>query len=91
MELTTKLIEYKINSEDIWCSDKFINVTLVNTNNLTTDEVHRRPLINEDGKIIGVLLEADEEHLYGYVYSLNSLYNRKNTDISLAIPRECVK
>ena len=91
MELTTQLIEYKISSEDIWCSDNFINVTLVNTNNLTTDEVHRRPLINEDGKIIGVLLEADEEHLYGYVYSLNSLYNRKNIDVSLAIPRECVK
>lgn len=93
MALKTKLLEYKIKNEDICCAEQFINITIENKGGFTTEEVHNRPIVANigTGKVIGILLEADEDNLYGYVYSLSSIYDSKNIDISLAIPRECVK
>ena len=69
MALKTKLIEYKIKDEDLWCSEQFINITIANKGGFTTEEVHNRPIVADDGtgKVIGMLLEADEDNLYGYV------------------------
>ena len=91
MALKTKLIEYRLKDDDLWCSEQFINITLNNKGNFTTEEVHNRPLVTKGGKVVGMLLEADEEHLYGYLYSLSEIYDRKDIELSLVIPRECVE
>ena len=93
MALKTKLIEYKIKNEDICCAEQFINITIENKGGFTTEEVHNRPIVadNGTGKVIGMLLEADEDNLYGYVYSLSSIYDRKDIDVSLVVSRECVE
>lgn len=93
MALKTQMKEYKIDNKDLWYSEKFINITIKNTDKLTTEEIHNRPIVTDNGfgKVVGILLEADEEYLYGYIYNFNEVFERKDIQLSLAIPRECVE
>ena len=91
MALKNTFIEYNINKEDMWCSEKFINITIKNKQNVTTDDIKNRPIINENGRVIGMLLEADDEHIYGYVYSLSEIYKRKDKDFSFVVSKGCIE
>ena len=55
--------------------------------NLTTEQIENVPIYNEERKVIGKLTDADEDNIYGIVYSVRNLYpdNRENKTISFEI------
>lgn len=66
--------------DDIWCTEGFVNVAMNNTDHLTTEQVENKPIKDENGVIIGRLTDADEDLIYGIVFSISSIY--KDTTIA---------
>ncbi len=60
--------------DDIWCTKSFVNVAMNNINHLTTKEVKGKPIKDEKGVVIGRLTDADDELIYGIVFSIYSIY-----------------
>lgn len=60
--------------DDIWCTEEFINVAMNNTEHLTTEQVENKPIKDENGVTIGRLTGADEDLIYGIVFSVSSIY-----------------
>lgn len=60
--------------DDIWCTEEFINVAMNNTDHLTTEQVENKPIKDENGVTIGRLTGADEDLIYGIVFSVSSIY-----------------
>lgn len=63
-----------MNIDDIWCTEEFINVAMNNTEHLTTEQVENKPIKDENGVTIGRLTDADEDLIYGIVFSVSSIY-----------------
>ena len=72
-------ISYEINKDDIWCAEEFINIQINNSFRLTTEQVKNIPLLDHRNKpynrVVGCLLEADEDYIYGIMYSASDLCN----------------
>lgn len=66
--------ESKMIVDDIWCTEEFINVAMNNTEHLTTEQVKDKPIRDENGVTIGRLTGADEDLIYGIVFSVSSIY-----------------
>lgn len=73
--------------DELHCCEAFVNVTMNNDLNLTTEQIENVPIYNEERKVIGKLTDADEDNIYGIVYSVRNLYpdNRENKTISFEI------
>lgn len=80
---------YNINRDEIWCAEEFVNVKINNVFGLTTEQVKNRPLLDKRNepysRVIGHLTEADEEYIYGIVYSLADLYDERQESFSMEI------
>ena len=59
--------------EDIWCTEEFINVVMENIDHLMTEQVENKPIKDENGVTIGRLTGADEDLIYGMVFSVPSI------------------
>ena len=77
----------KCKLDELHCCEAFVNVAMNNDLNLTTEQVENVPIYNEERKVIGKLTDADEDNIYGIVYSVRNLYpdNRENKTISFEI------
>lgn len=60
--------------DDIWCNEEFINVAMNNIYHLTTEQVENKSIKDENGVTIGRLTDADEDLIYGIVFSISSIY-----------------
>lgn len=70
--------------DDIWCTEEFINVAMDNIDHLTTEQVENKPIKDENGVTIGRLTGADEDLIYGIVFSVSSIY-KDSTPASCSI------
>lgn len=61
-------------TNELYCNEDFVNVTMPNTYLLTTEQVINKPIRNENGVQIGKLTDADEDFIYGIVYNVSNLY-----------------
>ena len=61
-------------TNDINIIEKFVNVSIPNNYHLSTEQVKDKPIRNGKGIQIGKLTDADEDCIYGTVYSVASLY-----------------
>lgn len=82
-------VDYEINRDEIWCAEEFINIKINNAFGLTTEQVKNRPLLDKRNepysRVIGHLIEADEDYIYGIVYSLADLYDERKESFSMEI------
>jgi len=82
-------VYYEIDKDDIWCSEEFINIKINNSFGLTTEQVEKRPLLDSRNKpysrVVGCLLEADEDYIYGIMYNPSDLYDELNESFSMEI------
>ena len=60
--------------DNIYCSEPFIHVCMENSENLSTDQVADKLILNEKGSKIGRLIEADEDFIYGIVHHGSELF-----------------
>lgn len=60
--------------DDIWCTEEFVNIAMNNTEHLSTEQVENKPIRDENGVTIGRLTDADEDLIYGIVFSISSIY-----------------
>ena len=74
----------KIKIDDLCCDEQFINIINPNHWGLTTEQVTNKPIINEKDKVIGKLVEADEDYIYGIVYNAAELY-KDPTPVSVEV------
>lgn len=79
----------KCKLDELHYCEAFVNVAMNNDLNLTTEQIENVPIYNEERKVIGKLTDADEDNIYGIVYSVRNLYpdNRENKTISFEILR----
>lgn len=77
----------KCKLDELHCCEVFVNVAMNNDLNLTTEQIENVPIYNEERKVIGKLTDADEDNIYGIVYSVRNLYpdNRENKTILFEI------
>lgn len=82
-------VNYEIVRDEIWCTEEFINIKFNNHYGLKTEQVKNVPLVDKrDGaysRVVGHLIEADEEYIYGYMYSLSDLYDDRKESFSMEI------
>lgn len=82
-------VSYEISRDEIWCAEEFVNVKINNTYGLTTEQVENKPLLDRRSKpysrVVGHLIEADEEYIYGIMYSPADLYDNRNESFSMEI------
>ena len=62
-------------TNDINIIEKFVNVSIPNNYHLSTEQVKDKPIRNDKGIQIGKLTDADQDYIYGIVYSVASLYD----------------
>lgn len=60
--------------DDIWYIKGFVNIAINNIDHLTTKEIKGKPIKDEKGVVIGKLTGADENLIYGIVFSVSSIY-----------------
>ena len=72
--------------DNIYCSEPFIHVYMENSENLSTDQVAGKSILNEKGSKIGRLIEADEDFIYGIVHRGSELF--KDSFYNFAIDME---
>ena len=69
-------ITYEINKDNIWCDEEFISIKINNSFGLITEQVRDMPLLSKPyNRIVGCLVEADEDYIYGIMYSASDLCN----------------
>lgn len=83
---------YEISRDEIWCAEEFINIKINNFYGLTTEQVKNEPLLDEINnpyrRVVGHLIEADEEYIYGIMYSPSDLYDNRKKSFSVEIHYE---
>lgn len=85
-------VSYEIYKDEIWCAEEFINIKINNSFNLTTEQVKNEPLLDKRNepysRVVGHLIEADEEYIYGIMYSPSDLYDDRKESFSIEIHYE---
>lgn len=85
-------IIYEIDRNDIWCSEEFVRIKINNSFGLTTEQVKNEPLMDRRNKpysrIVGHLLEADKEYIYGIMYNPADLFDDRKEKFSMEIHYE---
>lgn len=64
----------KIVTNELTSYESFINVSMPNKDGLTTEQVNNISIVNEKGFKVGHLLEADDDYIYGVIYSASNLF-----------------
>lgn len=64
----------KILTNELLRCEQFIKVSMPNKDELTTEQVKNVSIVNKEGFKVGHLVEADEDYIYGVVYSASSLF-----------------
>ena len=60
--------------DNIYCSEPFIHVYIENLENLSTDQVADKSILNEKGSKIGRIIDADEDFIYGIIHCGSELF-----------------
>lgn len=78
-------MSFKYNIDEIYLNENFINVKFNNNFNINESELINKPIINEEGRKIGYITDADEEYVYGIVFSAYYIFEDKKEAFSMEI------
>lgn len=67
------------------CEEQFINIKFLNTSHLKTSQIRNHPIINNQNQIIGRMTEANNEYIYGFLYSASDLIYSTSSEVRISI------
>lgn len=70
-------MSFKYAIDEIYVSQNYIHIRFDNNFNISESELINKPILNEKGRKIGYITEADEEFIYGIVFSACSIFEDK--------------
>lgn len=78
-------MSFKYAIDKIYVNEDFIDVKFDNNFNVNESELINKPILNEKGRKIGYITDADEEFVYGIIFSAYNIFEDKKETFSIEI------
>ena len=75
----------KIKNEDITLISDFYEVQFDNIYNVPSKSLIGLPIKNNENKIIGRITDVDEDLIYGIIYSIYNMFDKKDTEFEITM------
>ena len=75
----------KIQNEDITLISDFYEVQFDNIYNVPSESLIGLPIKNNDNQIIGRITDVDEDLIFGIIYSIYNMFDKKDTEFEITI------
>lgn len=75
----------KIKNEDITLISDFYEVQFDNIYNAPSESLIGLPIKNNDNQIIGRITDVDEDLIFGIIYSIYDIFDKKDTEFEITI------
>lgn len=75
----------KIKNEDITLISDFYEVQFDNIYNVPSETLIGLPIKNNENKIIGRITDVDEDLIFGIIYSIYNMFDKKDTEFEIAM------
>lgn len=75
----------KIKNEDITLISDFYEVQFDNIYNVPSESLIGLPIKNNENKIIGRITDVDEDLIYGIIYSIYNMFDKKDTEFEITM------
>ena len=78
-------MSFKYDIDKIYVNEDFIDVKFDNNFNINESELINKLILNEKGRKIGYITDADEESIYGIIFSAYNIFEDKKETFSIEI------
>ena len=78
-------MSFKYAIDKIYVNEDFIDVKFDNNFNINESELINKPILNEKGRKIGYITDADEEFVYGIIFSAYNIFEDKKETFSFEV------
>lgn len=75
----------KIQNEDITLISDFYEVQFDNIYNVPSELLIGLPIKNNENKIIGRITDVDEDLIFGIIYSIYNMFDKKDTEFEITM------
>lgn len=75
----------KIKNEDITLISDFYEVQFDNIYNVPSETLIGLPIKNNENKIIGRITDVDEDLIFGIIYSIYNMFDKKDTEFEITM------
>lgn len=75
----------KIKNEDITLISDFYEVQFDNIYNIPSESLIGLPIKNNENKIIGRITDVDEDLIFGIIYSIYNMFDKKDTEFEIMV------
>lgn len=75
----------KIENEDITLISDFYEVQFDNIYNVPSESLIGLPIKNNENKIIGRITDVDEDLIFGIIYSIYNMFDKKDTEFEITM------
>lgn len=75
----------KIKNEDITLISDFYEVQFDNIYNVPSESLIGLPIKNNENKIIGRTTDVDEDLIFGIIYSIYNMFDKKDTEFEIIV------
>ena len=75
----------KIKNEDITLISDFYEVQFDNIYNVPNESLIGLPIKNNDNQIIGRITDVDEDLIFGIIYSIYNMFDKKDTEFEITM------
>lgn len=75
----------KIKNEDITLISDFYEVQFDNIYNVPNESLIGLPIKNNDNQIIGRITDVDEDLIFGIIYSIYDMFDKKDTEFEITM------
>lgn len=75
----------KIKNEDITLISDFYEVQFDNIYNVPDESLIGLPIKNNENQIIGRITDVDEDLIFGIIYSIYDMFDKKDTEFEITM------
>lgn len=75
----------KIKNEDITLISDFYEVQFDNIYNVPSESLIGLPIKNNENQIIGRITDVDEDLIFGIIYSIYDMFDKKDTEFEITM------
>lgn len=75
----------KIKNEDITLISDFYEVQFDNIYNVPSESLIGLPIKNNENRIIGRITDVDEDLIFGIIYSIYNMFDKKDTEFEITM------
>ena len=75
----------KIKNEDITLISDFYEVQFDNIYNVPSESLIGLPIKNNENQIIGRITDVDEDLIFGIIYSIYNMFDKKDTEFEITM------